>query len=153
MIIDVGIAVHILASVVWVGGMFFAYLALRPAAGALDPQTRLGLWERVFGNFFPWVWASVVALLASGYAMVFLFFEGFAGVGVHVHVMQVTGIVMMVLFLHLYFAPYARFKRALAGGDPTDAAAQLDQIRKIILVNLILGIFTVLIGATGRYWG
>ena len=87
MIIDVGIAVHILASVVWVGGMFFAYLALRPAAGALDPQTRLGLWERVFGNFFPWVWASVVALLASGYAMVFLFFEGFAGVGVHVHVM------------------------------------------------------------------
>ena len=31
----VGIPLHTLAAVIWVGGMFFAYLILRPSAGAL----------------------------------------------------------------------------------------------------------------------
>src|SRR5229473_1120814 len=100
-----GLAVHILAAVIWVGGMFFAYVALRPSAGPLEPALRLPLWHRVFRRFFPWVWACVVALLASGYGMVFLGFGGFAGVGPHVHAMQATGIVMVLLFLHLFAAP------------------------------------------------
>ena len=54
---------HILAAVVWVGGMFFAHQVLRPAAGALDPGPRLMLWERVLGRFFPWVIAAIVLLL------------------------------------------------------------------------------------------
>ena len=31
------IALHILAAVVWVGGIFFAYMVLRPSAGPLEP--------------------------------------------------------------------------------------------------------------------
>jgi len=61
-----GLALHIVAAVIWVGGMFFAYMVLRPSAGPLEPALRLPLWHRVFGRFFPWVWASIVALLASG---------------------------------------------------------------------------------------
>ena len=30
-------ALHVLAAVVWVGGMFFAYLVLRPAVGGIAP--------------------------------------------------------------------------------------------------------------------
>jgi len=46
---------HVLASVIWVGGMFFAHQCLRPAAIAtLDPPQRLALWRAVFGRFFPW---------------------------------------------------------------------------------------------------
>ena len=83
----IGLLFHILAAVIWVGGMFFAHQMLRPAAGALDPAQRLPLWRRVFSRFFPWVWASIVALLASGYAMIFLGFGGFGHVGLYVHVM------------------------------------------------------------------
>ena len=104
---------HILGAVVWVGGMFFAYVVLRPAAGTLEPPARLALWRGVLGRFFPWVWASIVALLLSGYGMLFLALGGFAGAGVHVHVMNLTGLVMMALFLHLYFAPWRRMQRAL----------------------------------------
>lgn len=153
MIIDIGIAIHILASVVWVGGMFFAYMALRPASAPLEPKIRLALWRRTFERFFPWVWVSVIALLLSGYGMVFLFFEGFDGVGVHVHLMQASGIAMMLLFAHVYFSPYQGLRRALDGDDLPAAAAALDRIRGLIHVNLWLGLFTVLIGATGRYWG
>ena len=95
------VALHALAAMVWVGGMFFAYMVLRPSAGPLEPPLRLALWARAFGRFFPWVWASIAVLLVSGYAMLFLRFGGFAGAGLHIHVMQVTGLLMMALFLHL----------------------------------------------------
>jgi uncharacterized membrane protein len=147
------VIVHALAAMIWVGGMFFAYLVLRRAVGTLDPRLRLELWRQVFRRFFPWVWLSIVALLASGYAMIFLALGGFAGAGMHVHVMQATGLVMMALFLHLYFAPWPRLRRALDAGDDQAATAQLTQIRRIVATNLALGLITIAIGASGRYWG
>lgn len=146
------VALHALAAVIWVGGMFFAYMVLRPSASPLEPPSRLALWSRVFGRFFPWVWASIIALLASGYAMLFLRFGGFAGAPLHVNIMQATGILMMLLFLHLYFAPWRRFFSAAEAGALPDAGAALNQIRMIVAINLVLGLVTVAVGASGRFW-
>ena len=149
----IGLIVHLLAALIWVGGIFFAYVVLRPASGSLDPHVRLELWSQVFRRFFPWVWASIAALLLSGYGMVFLGLGGFAGAGVHVHIMQATGWVMIVLFLHLFFAPWPRLSRALEAGDDKTAARQLNQIRWMVGTNVVLGLLTSAIGASGRYWG
>jgi len=149
----VSLALHALAAVVWVGGMFFAYVALRPAAGALAPGERLPLWRRTFARFFVAVWVSVVLLLVTGYLMIFAYLGGFGGAGIHVHVMHLIGIVMILLFLHLYFAPWRRLRRRLDGEDLEGAAAELDRIRRIVAVNLALGLITVAIGSSGRYWG
>ena len=54
------LALHILGAVVWVGGMFAAYMCLRPAAGPLEPPARLKLWRAFFGKFFPWVWLAIL---------------------------------------------------------------------------------------------
>ena len=149
----ISLIVHALAAVIWVGGMFFAYMVLRRALGPIDPHARLDLWKNVFGRFFPWVWASIVALLASGYGMIFFGLGGFASAGVHVHIMQATGLLMIALFLHLYFAPWRRLQRALAHSDYDGATRQLAQIRWIVATNLALGLITVAIGASGRHWG
>ena len=146
------VVLHVLAAILWVGGMFFAYMVLRPSAGPLEPPARLALWHRVFGRFFPFVWASIAVLLASGYAMLFLRFGGFAGAGLHIHIMQATGLLMMLLFLHLFFAPWRRFSRAVAAGAWSDAATALDRIRRIVAINLVLGVITVAAGASGRFW-
>lgn len=147
------IALHQLAAVVWVGGMFFAYLILRPVAAAgLEPPPRLRLWLGVFDRFLIWVWLAVVLLLVSGYWLVFSLYGGFAGVGVHVHLMQLLGILMMLLFFHLFFAPYRRLKQAVGAEDWPAAGAQLGRIRTIVGVNLILGLLVVTIGSSGRYW-
>jgi len=146
------IALHILAAVVWVGGMFFAYVVLRPSAGPLEPETRLALWHRVFRGFFPWVWLSIIVLLASGYGMIFLYFGGFAGLGLHIHVMQGIGIVMMLLFGHLFFGPWRRFRDAVDARHFPEAAGYLTQIRTIVAVNLVLGLLTIIVGASGRFW-
>lgn len=143
---------HILAAVFWVGGMAFAYLILRPAAGPLDGPARLTLWRNVFSRFLPAVAISIVVLLVSGYGLMFLAFGGFQRAGIHIHVMQATGILMMLLFLHLYFAPWQRFQKSVRASEWPVAGKHLAQIRQLVAINLALGIVTVLAGSTGRFW-
>ena len=153
MIASVSLILHTLAAVVWVGGMFFAHQVLRPAAAVLEPGPRLALWSRVLGRFFAWVFAAIVLLLLTGYTMIFGVYHGFGGVGLHIHLMQGIGILMILLFFHLYFAPWRRFRDAVARQDWTEGGRQLGQIRTIVTINLVLGIIVVAIGSSGRYWG
>ena len=145
---SLALILHEWSVIVWVGGMFFALIVLRPASGPLEPPARLALWRRVFAGFFPWVFAAIVLLLVSGFT---LFLGGYATVP-HVHAMMGIGILMMLIFGHLYFAPWKRFRVALDAGDNAAAAAQLNQIRILVTINLILGLITAAIGASGRYW-
>jgi len=146
------VVLHVLAAVVWVGGMVFAYTFLRPVAGAqLEPPARLTLWAGVFGRFFPWVWASVLVLLGTGFYMIFGLLGGMGGVGLYVHVMLVLGIVMMAIFLHVYFAPYGRLKRAVAAQDWPAGGKALAQIRTFVGINTLLGLLTVAVAAGGGY--
>jgi len=149
----IAVILHALSAVVWVGGMFFAHQALRPAAVVLEPGPRLLLWARVLGRFFAWVIGAIVLLLVSGFAMVFDVFGGFGGVGLYIQLMMGIGILMMLLFFHLYFAPWRRFQAAVGRQDWAEGGRQLGQIRSIVTLNLILGLIVVGIGASGRYWG
>src|SRR3546814_10849004 len=56
---------HILAIILWVGGMIFAYCFLRPAAAALEPPQRLQPMRDVLGRFLTAVLWSVAVALAS----------------------------------------------------------------------------------------
>src|ERR1700722_2399410 len=146
------LAIHLLAAVFWVGGMAFAYTVLRPAAGSLDPAVRLALWQRVFARFLPWVGVGIVVLLVSGFAMLFLMFGSDADAPPYAHIMAATGIVMMLLYGHLFFAPWRRFRAAVDRGALPEAAKSLNQIRIIVGINLLLGVLTLIVGGTGRYW-
>lgn len=146
------LAVHILAAVFWVGGMAFAYTILRPAAGALEPQARLPLWRRVFASFLPWVGVAIVALLVTGFAMIFLMFGGMADVPLYVNLMLGVGIVMMLIYLHLVFAPWKRLRRAVDAATWPEAAKALHQIRVLVGINTVLGTIVIVLGGSGRYW-
>lgn len=108
--------------------------------------------HRVLRGFFPWVWASIVVLLATGYGLIFVYYGGFAGLGLHIHLMQGTGTVMMLLFVYLYYVPWRRFCQAIETDAFAEAAAALEPIRSIVTVNLVLGVVTVVAGASGRFW-
>lgn len=153
LILSIALTLHLLSAVVWVGGMFAAYLCLRPAAGPLEPPLRLGLWRRFFAKFFPWVWASVVLLLATGFWMILSFFGGFAHAPMYVNVMMALGLVMVALYVWLFHGAWLKFKRAVDASNWPAAGAQLNRIRQIIAVNLPIGLIVVIIGGTGRYWG
>lgn len=136
---------HILATVVWVGGMFFAHNCLRPVVLAqLEPPQRLKLWNGVFGRFFPWVWVSIALLVGSGQAIV-IGMGGMAAVPVHIHVMVGIGYLMALIFAFIFFAPYARLKKAVAAQDWPAGGQALNLIRKLVMTNLVLGLSNVVL--------
>ncbi len=144
-------ALHVLAAVVWVGGMFFAYVVLRPAIGDIEPAgERPKLWARVFPRFFAWVWAAVIVLPITGYWRMFMDFGGFAGSGLHVHAMQVLGWVMIGLFVYLFAVTHRRFQGKVTAGDLAAAGNQLAQIRLIVGTNLALGLIVSAVAAFGQ---
>jgi len=148
----VALIVHLLGAVVWVGGMFFAWMAMRPAAAARDPPVRLPLWMRTFERFFPWVWAAVVALPATGYWMV-AHMGGFGAAGAHVQIMHGVGWCMIAIFCLVYFGFYARLKRAVAAADWPAGGAALGNIRFWIGINLLLGLGVVAVARAGALIG
>ena len=138
---------HVLSVVVWVGGMFFAYMALRPvAASVLEPPQRLTLWAGVFGKFFPWVWASVATILLTGLALLMKM----GGVPHYALAMLVLGVAMMLIFAHVFFSPYKKLKRAVGEQNWQAGAAALAQIRMSIGINLSLGLLTIAVVFIGR---
>ena len=146
------ILLHVVGIVIWVGGMFFAYMVLRPvAASQLEPPARLTLWNGVFGLFFPWVWTSIVAVLGTGFWLIFAKYGGMGGSPLFVHAMLGLGIVMMLIFMHVFFAPYGRLRRAVAAQDWPAGGKALAQIRAMVGINTLIGIVTIAIGAGGRY--
>ena len=146
------VLLHVVAVVIWVGGMFFAYMVLRPiAASQLEPPVRLTLWAGVFGLFFPWVWTSIVAILATGFWLIFSKFGGMGSSPLYVHAMLGLGIVMMLIFMHVFFAPYGRLKKAVTAQDWPAGGKALAQIRMLVGINTLIGIATIAIGAGGRF--
>ena len=145
----IALLLHLLGVVVWVGGMFFAYMALRPVAAAvLEPPQRLRLWAGVFGTFFPWVWLSIVLISVSGLYM--LMTLGGASAPLYVLAMLVLGVVMMLIFAHVFFAAFKKLKRAVAEQAWPAGGAALGQIRMLIGINLSIGLITIVVAILGR---
>ena len=146
------IALHVLAAAIWVGGMFFAYVCLRPvAAKLLDPPLRLPLWVHVFGKFFPFVWMAVITLPLTGYWMMFNVFGGMANTPLYIHAMNGIGTVMILIYLHVFFAPYRRLKQAVADQNWPAGGKSLAQLRILIGINMSLGLIVILLASGGRF--
>jgi uncharacterized membrane protein len=141
---------HLLAAAFWVGGMAVMHFAVRPSAIAvLEPPLRLPLMAQTLSRFFAGVSVAIVALLASGLGMIWLA-GGFARVHWSVHAMLALGLVMMAVFLHIRFAPYPRLLRAVAGREWPVAGAQLNMIRRLVELNLVLGLTVFALAIVGR---
>jgi len=148
----IAIVLHLLSAVIWVGGMFFAYMILRPSsASALQSPERLTLWVHTLKRFFPWVWVSVVLLPISGYWLVFDVYNGLASAPKTVNIMQGLGILMILLYLHVYFAPFRRLRKAVKLADWDAGCKHLASIRKLVAINMCLGLIVIAIAGAGRY--
>ena len=145
----IAVAFHVLGVVVWVGGMFFAYVVLRPAAALLlEPPQRLSLWQDTLRRFFRWVWLAVAIVLVSGLWM-FVEMGGFTGVPLHVHGMLLLGLAMMAIFAQVFFGPFRRLSLHVVAADWKAAGAALGQIRQRVGLNLVLGLTTIVIATVG----
>ncbi|WP_335943540.1 CopD family protein [Pseudomonas sp. G166] len=139
---------HLLAALVWVGGMFFAWMILRPAAmTALEGPARLKLWLEVFQRFFVWVWVAVVLLPISGVGLIHVRFAGFETAPRYVQVMMGLYVVMTALFIRIQGLQLPALRSAVTAQDWPAGAAVLGKIRKLVGINLLIGLLVVAIGA------
>ncbi|VVE05527.1 membrane protein [Pandoraea eparura] len=139
---------HLVSVAVWIGGMFFALACLRPASSELSPQQRLPLWEAALSRFFTWVGVAIVLILLSGGQMMLAM--GGAHARWPVHAMAGIGVVMMLVFGHIRFALFPRLQRAVQAQSWPDGAAAVNGIRRLVILNLILGVVVIGLAASLR---
>ncbi|KPY33719.1 MULTISPECIES: CopD family protein [Pseudomonas syringae group] len=139
---------HLLAALVWVGGMFFAWMVLRPAIiAALEGPSRLKVWVQVFPRFFVWVWAAVIVLPITGIGMIQLNFTSFETAPRYVQIMMGLYVVMVALFLRIHSLQLPELQRAVETEQWSEGAAALGRIRRLVGINLIIGLAVVVIAA------
>ncbi|MCF7203035.1 CopD family protein [Pseudomonas oligotrophica] len=135
---------HVLAAVLWVGGMFFAWMVLRPAAVAvLQPAERLRLWADVFRRFFRWVWLAVVVLAISGIGIWHLRFGALEAAPRYVHMMAGAYLAMLAIFLRIQLLQLPALVRAVEAQDWPAGGQVLGRIRRLVGINLLLGLATI----------
>ncbi|NKB77417.1 MAG: hypothetical protein GKR96_10355 [Gammaproteobacteria bacterium] len=148
---SLALMLHVLAVVIWVGGMFFAYCLLRPVLGAVDGPQRLTIWAGTFKKFFPWVWVCIIVLFLTGFYMINQM-GGFSAIGNHINLMGGLGMLMALIFKFVYVAPFRHLCRGVDEQKWEVAAYALGTIRKLVLVNLSLGILTIVSATALKAW-
>ncbi|RAU49464.1 MULTISPECIES: CopD family protein [unclassified Pseudomonas] len=139
---------HVFSAVLWVGGMFFAWMILRPAViAALEGPARLKLWIQVFPRFFVWVWCAVIMLPVTGIGMININFSGFQTAPRYVQVMIGLYIVMTALFLRISTLNLPQLRKSVEAEQWAEGAAALGGIRRLVGINLLIGIAVVAIAA------
>jgi len=135
--------IHLLAVLIWIGGMFFAYVVLRQATKeALDLPQRMRLWASVLRLFFKWVWVAVGVILITGFYLIYLY-GGIAHVSRYIHVMLALGLVMMVIHGYMFFTCYVPFSLHVAKKRWKEAGEPLGKMGTLVAINFALGLLTV----------
>ncbi|MGE0071589.1 MAG: hypothetical protein AB7S55_00805 [Thiomonas sp.] len=139
--------VHLLAVVLWIGGIVFldGFLAPVLRRALAQAQPRAQLLYVLLRNFFAAVWGAGAALVVTGYGMVFLH-GGFGVLGAAQWGMVVLGSVMVLLALYIFFVPFLRMRTAVRRGDWAAACAQAGRIRLLSSLNIVLALPTIASG-------
>lgn len=138
----VALCLHLLAMTAWIGGMFFAHMALRPAVAQLLPPQRLALLAAIMTRFLAWVALAIVVLFATGGWM--LVQGGAAMATPGVRAMAGIAVVMTLVYGYIVARPSRTLRASVAELDWPRAGAAMGIIRPLILVNLVLGVAAII---------
>ncbi len=139
------LALHTLGAMLWVGGMYFVLAILRPSMAFLEGPLRLELHKRVLDRFFFAIWLVMPTMLVSGIILQYLFYGGIGASPWPLQMMTVTGLVMSAIFVAIALFPWRDFLQALKDEKLTEAGIAVHQIRRLLIVNLVLGALTTIV--------
>ncbi len=129
-------AIHLLCVVLWVGGMAFLLLTLRPSVNSIDASARLVLQGAVYRRFFRTIWQVMPMAIVSGLLLLILSYSHKV-LPWEVMVMQTGGVLMAAIFIGMVLVPNKHFQAKLAAGTAT--AEDVAPIRRLIWLSLGIG--------------
>ncbi len=83
--------------------------------------------------------------------MLFSIWGGFANAPISVHIMNALGLIMILIYMHVFFAPYRKLKLAVSEQRWPDGAAALAQIRLLVAINTTIGLLVISVASAGRF--
>ena len=141
-LVTVLLTLHLLAAIIWVGGMFFIWMVLRPVLDTMDEEPCLTLWATVLSRFFHWVWGSIIVLLITGFSLISLR-GGFSTVSLAEYIMIGTGVLMIALFKFVYIVPFDHLRRGVEQTKWQVARYALRTIHLLSATISVIGLISV----------
>lgn len=152
MVTGLVLAIHILAVIIWLGGLFFLVVVLGPSAKSLDAAAASSFWYGTLSRSLAWGWLSLALIVVTGVAMVFLVFGGYGYIPNIHRVNMAIGIPAIALYGYVYLVPWRQFSRAVRSNDRVVAAKKLRQVRTLLATILVLALSAAFTSALGRYY-
>jgi uncharacterized membrane protein len=138
------VVLHVVGVVLWVGGMGFSQMVLRPATASMEAPARVRFMMDVLGRFFRLVTVSLVLIWVSGLAM--LAPVGMKNAPLSWHIMYGLATITTVIFIVIYGLYLGKAKPALANNDIAGAGAVLMKLRVLISINFVLATLAMVAG-------
>ncbi|GBE57000.1 MAG TPA: hypothetical protein ENH13_07420 [Euryarchaeota archaeon] len=146
---------HILAAVVWIGGMVFNLFVVRPSMNVVDLPQRLKLADGILRRFIPVVWISVGLLVFTGLLMTLkrvaslevLLKTGYGNVLI-LKLILVAVMISIVVLIRYSLLP--RFE-SLIDSQSSDLNKVLRQMVTLVKVNLALGVLVLLLAELSAF--
>jgi len=137
---------HILASVVWIGGMAFNILILRPSITVIDAPQRIKLAETVLRRFISFVWASIGVLILTGAILALPKMTSFKTLlsSSYGGLLILKLLIVMVMIINVFIIQYILFPKFKSLIPSPGGNRVMGQIVTVVKINLIFGTFVFL---------
>lgn len=125
--------IHIIAVLIWIGGMLYTLFILRPSLSVIEEKKGIFM-KSIMDKFFPLVWISIATLiLTEGYkAHYFISSPLFI-------LKLILYVVMVINFSYIYFGLYKKLSSA------KNKQEIMTKITTLIKVNFTFGIIIILL--------
>ena len=136
---------HYLATVMWIGGMAFNIMVLRPSMLAIDQNQRPALGTTVLKRFIIFAWLSIAVLILTGIPM------AFSRVAIEDIFSTTYGIVLLSKhFVTLIMILIVTWVSFILSSKSAPFAPKPNTILILVKTNLSLGILVLLLTAILR---
>ncbi|WP_448588634.1 hypothetical protein [Thermocrinis sp.] len=98
---------HLFFATLWVGGMAYTLLFLRPSLGSLPETHRQGFVKTLYGKFFAGVWLSILVLFITGMGLWHGYRKDFSS-NFLFHLKLFLFAIMVLNFAYIYFFLYRK---------------------------------------------
>ena len=155
--IDWGIvarAIHVVAVVIWVGGVWLVTIVLLPAMKLKRPEEWLGEFDAVENSFAPQVRIAALAVLLSGLYMLYAYdlWDRFSDLGYWwMHLMAGVWLLFAALLFVIEPLIVRRAVHRRAAAAPEPPLTRMLWMHRVMLTLSLLAIFAAVAGAHGLF--
>lgn len=100
---------HLFFATLWVGGMAYTLLFLRPSLKSLPEGPKQSLVQNLYGRFFLGVWLSILVLFITGFGLWYGYRKDFSS-NFLFHLKLLLFALMVLNFAYIYFFQYRKGK-------------------------------------------